>query len=105
MQQRLHWIVLFLVAAGQEVTGVEAIGAASQEYRQVQAGAGTGAVYVCPMHPDVTASAPGTCPRCAMTLSLMDPFDAREYLVDVASTPGLLRAGERSQLRLPLREP
>jgi hypothetical protein len=25
-------------------------------------------VYVCPMHPDVTSSAPGRCPKCGMDL-------------------------------------
>jgi hypothetical protein len=28
----------------------------------------TAAVYACPMHPEVTSSAPGTCPKCGMTL-------------------------------------
>jgi hypothetical protein len=28
----------------------------------------TAALYVCPMHPDVTSSAPGNCPKCGMTL-------------------------------------
>ena len=27
-----------------------------------------GAVYTCPMHPEVKASAPGRCPRCGMAL-------------------------------------
>ena len=29
-----------------------------------------GDVYVCPMHPDVRQSTPGTCPRCGMKLVL-----------------------------------
>ena len=28
----------------------------------------TAAVYVCPMHPEVTSNAPGTCPKCGMAL-------------------------------------
>jgi len=28
----------------------------------------SGATYVCPMHPEVTSSAPGTCPKCNMHL-------------------------------------
>lgn len=34
-------------------------------------GAATGeraAVYVCPMHPEVTSNAPGTCSKCGMAL-------------------------------------
>jgi len=31
-------------------------------------GADAGAVYVCPMHPEVTSSAPGLCPKCNMKL-------------------------------------
>lgn len=29
---------------------------------------GTGAVYECPMHPEVTSGAPGVCPKCNMKL-------------------------------------
>jgi hypothetical protein len=28
----------------------------------------SGAVYACPMHPEVTASSPGRCPKCGMEL-------------------------------------
>jgi hypothetical protein len=35
----------------------------------VSADAGTASVvYVCPMHPEVTSSTPGRCPKCGMTL-------------------------------------
>ena len=30
--------------------------------------AGVSAGYVCPMHPEVTSSAPGRCPKCGMNL-------------------------------------
>jgi hypothetical protein len=30
-------------------------------------------VYVCPMHPDVTDTKPGKCPKCGMTMVLKDP--------------------------------
>ena len=26
------------------------------------------AIYTCPMHPEVTSTTPGTCPKCGMTL-------------------------------------
>lgn len=64
-----------------------------------------GSVFACPMHPDATALAPGTCPRCGMALVLMDPFDAREYLVDAEPTPRAVRAGEPFRLQLTVREP
>jgi hypothetical protein len=63
------------------------------------------AAYLCPMHPDVVARAPASCPRCGMALALADPYDAREFLVDVAATPAAPRAGARTRLRLTVREP
>lgn len=36
---------------------------------------GQAPAYVCPMHPDVTGDAPGTCPRCGMDLVPLE--DAR----------------------------
>jgi hypothetical protein len=32
------------------------------------ASAQAGMVYVCPMHPEVTSSSPGSCPKCGMEL-------------------------------------
>jgi hypothetical protein len=65
----------------------------------------TSAVYACPMHPDATANAPGTCPRCGMALVATDPFDAREYLVNATTVPRAVRAGEPFKLQLTVREP
>ncbi|MBI4615482.1 MAG: hypothetical protein HY720_17830 [Planctomycetes bacterium] len=31
-------------------------------------GSGESATYSCPMHPDVTRSSPGQCPKCGMDL-------------------------------------
>jgi hypothetical protein len=63
------------------------------------------AAYLCPMHPDVVMRTAGSCPRCGMTLTLADPYDAREFLVDVASTPAAPRAGAKTRLRFTIREP
>ena len=32
----------------------------------------TTAIYVCPMHPEVTSATPGKCPKCGMTLIQRD---------------------------------
>jgi hypothetical protein len=61
--------------------------------------------YSCPMHPDVTSAAPGTCSRCGMTLVRIDPFDAREYEVDAEAEPSAIHAGRSFRLRLTIREP
>ena len=52
------------------------------------------AAYVCPMHPDVVSRLSGTCRRCRMTLVPTDPFDAREFLIDIAVQPAALHAGD-----------
>lgn len=39
----------------------------SDQSATTDAGAAT-AVYTCPMHPEVTSSAPGRCPKCGMNL-------------------------------------
>src|SRR4051812_5478911 len=50
--------------------------------------------YVCPMHPDQTAEAPGKCPRCGMALVLASPFDTRDYRLDVDTVPAVVKSGE-----------
>jgi len=89
-----------LAACLATATTIMPIGAIDRRAAQVPA-----TVYACPMHPDATASVPGTCPRCGMTLVLMDPFDAREYLVDAVTEPRAITAGEPFLLRLTVREP
>jgi Cu+-exporting ATPase len=37
------------------------------------AAAGTGAVYTCPMHPEIRQDHPGNCPKCGMTLEPVVP--------------------------------
>jgi Heavy metal binding domain len=36
-------------------------------------GSSAQALYVCPMHPEVTSATPGTCPKCGMTLVKKEP--------------------------------
>jgi hypothetical protein len=54
--------------------------------------------YLCPMHPDVTSSAPGLCPRCSMQLVLGTPFDMRDYQVEFRTEPPLVTPGEPVRL-------
>lgn len=61
--------------------------------------------YRCPMHPDVVSRAAGRCPRCGMTLAPADPYDARDFVVDVMTQPAAPRAGVPVRVRLTVREP
>lgn len=63
------------------------------------------AAYVCPMHPDVTAAAAGTCPKCGMALVKGDASPADAYRVEVETTPAPPRAGQPTRLRFSVREP
>ena len=57
---------------------------------------GSASTYVCPMHPDVTSSEPGTCPKCGMKLMRRDPDDVR---VPDASRRRQQRTGDLSEMR------
>lgn len=46
------------------------------------------AVYACPMHPDVTAAEPGSCPRCGMTLELREAHDHAAHDHGSGDAPG-----------------
>jgi hypothetical protein len=48
--------------------GPRASGSAGSAQGLDTADAGVSAGYVCPMHPEVTSSAPGRCPKCGMNL-------------------------------------
>jgi len=82
-----------------------AIGAAAAPPHAAAQPTSAPTAYLCPMHPDVVARTAGSCPRCGMALILADPYDAREFLVDVASTPAAPRARAATRLRLTVREP
>lgn len=62
-------------------------------------------LYYCPMHPDVTSPTAGKCIRCGMTLVAGDPFDLREYLLEVRSVPPAPQPGRPFRLHFTVRDP
>jgi hypothetical protein len=50
------------------------------------------------MHPDVTQTTPGLCPKCRMKLVLGYPFDMRDYQVEFRTEPAIVKAGEEVRL-------
>lgn len=83
MSPRRSWVVSIVVVLAISACGVGAspVSRDAHDPSSPEAAAGvdplhapksatvaSGTNYVCPMHPDVTASAPGSCPKCHMTL-------------------------------------
>ncbi|HEX8029621.1 MAG TPA: heavy metal-binding domain-containing protein [Vicinamibacterales bacterium] len=62
-------------------------------------------LFYCPMHPDVTATAPGTCVRCGMKLVAGDPYDLREYRLAIEMNPRAPRAGVPVRIAFTVRHP
>jgi Heavy metal binding domain len=61
--------------------------------------------FFCPMHPEVTASEGGRCRKCGMALVPGDPFDTREYSLDLETTPAAVKAGVPVTLSFTVRHP
>ena len=57
------------------------------------------------MHPDITATVPGKCSRCGMALVPVDPYDLREYRLEVALKPAAPTAGQPVEMRFRVRHP
>src|SRR5258706_15754465 len=49
--------------------------------------------WFCPMHPEVTAADGGRCRKCGMALVPGDPFDTREYALELSTAPTVVKAG------------
>jgi len=60
--------------------------------------------WVCPMHPDVRSSKPGTCPRCGMALVLHVP-DRIEFPLELTHSPDSLKPGHPAVLTLRVLDP
>src|SRR5918994_1149902 len=61
------------------------------------------ALFYCPMHPEVTANAPDKCMRCGMALVPGDPYDLREYRLEVDVHPRAPKPGEPIELAFRVR--
>ena len=85
------------------VTGLTIAGIKAQEPAATQAPATV--TYFCPMHPDVTSPDPGRCRKCDMVLLPGDPFDTRDYHLDVETSPAAVKAGTPFTIRLSVSHP
>lgn len=93
-------ILMALMIAGRWMSGL------AMDVPQANPSSGAQAtLYYCPMHPDVTSAAPDKCMRCGMTLVAGDPYDLREYLLDVETSPRAPRPGQPFRLRFTARHP
>ncbi len=61
--------------------------------------------YMCPMHPDYTSEVAGMCPRDGMMLVASNPYDVRDYRLELETTPPVVRAGEAATLRFRVYHP
>jgi heavy metal-binding protein len=61
--------------------------------------------WFCPMHPEVTASEAGRCRKCGMALVQGDPFDTREYDVELSTMPAAIKPGVPTHVTFTLRRP
>ena len=91
---------------------IAAIAASSAAFARMEAGMSAAPAreqdeegWFCPMHPDVTARAPGRCPKFDMVLLHGNPFDTREYTLDMRTTPGAVRPGMPAHLSFTVRHP
>lgn len=61
--------------------------------------------WFCPMHPNHTSHQEGNCPICGMALIAGDPFETRDYLLDVETIPAAVRSGEPVTMVFRVRHP
>ena len=78
---------------------------AGQQPSNVPSVEGEGAAWFCPMHPDVTSAQPGRCRKCEMALIFGNPFDTRDYSLDLATAPRAVRVGSPVRMTFTVRNP
>ena len=115
--RRRTWLATWLITALVSVTPVGRVAAdrvaadrvaadrVAGEVRQPPAADRAAAAYVCPMHPDVRGTAPGTCHICGMALTRTESLTSPEYRLDVQTDPATIVPGRPFKLRLTVRHP
>jgi len=63
------------------------------------------AEYTCTMHPEIRTNAPGTCPKCEMTLVPVVPAVAEDFNLRLDSTPKSPKVNEKVKLRFSIFNP
>ena len=53
-----------------------------------------GAIYTCPMHPEVRQEVPGACPKCGMGLTPESPLPAAATKYTCPMHPEIVRDGQ-----------
>ena len=61
--------------------------------------------YTCPMHPEIRTSAPGTCPKCAMTLVPVTPAIVDDFNLRFECSPKAPKPNEKIRLRFSVFNP
>lgn len=61
--------------------------------------------WYCPMHPDVTADAEGRCSKCGMALIAGNPFDTRDYQLELSVQPAAIEVGAPFTITLRVGDP
>ncbi len=61
--------------------------------------------YICPMHPDIVSSAPGTCRKCGMALVAGTALEAADYRLELTTTPPAVEAGRPARFRFAVFHP
>ena len=87
------------------VAAAAAVGLGSIPDAWAQAGEATPVNWFCPMHPDEVETEPGACGRCGMTLVPGNPWDEREYILELRTDPPAPRTGEPVRLTFTVRDP
>jgi hypothetical protein len=61
--------------------------------------------YLCPMHPDIVSSEPGTCRKCGMALVAGTPLDAVDYRLELTTAPAAVEAGKPARFTFAIFHP